>query len=177
MGKQWNSDRFYFLGLQNHCKWWLQPLNKKMLAPWKESFDKPNVIIAQSCPTLCDSMDCSPPGFSVHGILQARILEWVAMPSSRESSWPKDRTEVSCIAGGFFTNWAIREALYIIKRMPLSKCSDMMKLGIRQSECLNYMQNYCECASHKCRLTRIYCTRDSSAIYINSFNIIISVIF
>ena len=52
-----------------------------------------------------------------------------------------------------------------------------MKLGIRQSECLNYMQNYCECASHKCRLTRIYCTRDSSAMYINSFNIIISVIF
>ena len=52
-----------------------------------------------------------------------------------------------------------------------------MKLGISQSECLSYMQNYCECASYKCRLTRIYCTRDSSAIYINRFNIIISVIF
>ena len=51
-------------------------------------------------------MDCSPPGFSVHGILQARILEWVAMPSSRGSSWPRDQTHVSCIfciAGRFFT--------------------------------------------------------------------------
>ena len=48
-------------------------------------------------------MDCSPPCFSVHGIFQARILEWVAISSSRESSWPKDRTCVSCIAGKFFT--------------------------------------------------------------------------
>ena len=50
----------------------------------------------QSCPTLCDPTDCSPPGSSVHGILQARILEWVAMPSSRGSSRPRDRTPVSC---------------------------------------------------------------------------------
>ena len=60
----------------------------------------------QSCPTLCDPMDCSPSGFSVHGILQARILEWGAMASSRGSSWPRDWTCVSCdsrISGGFFT--------------------------------------------------------------------------
>ena len=49
----------------------------------------------QSCPTLCDPMDCSPPGSSVHGLLQARILEWVAMPSSRGPSQPSDRTSVS----------------------------------------------------------------------------------
>ena len=55
------------------------------------------------CPTLCDPMDCSPPGSSVHGILQAGTLEWVAMPSSRGSSQPRDWTWVSCIAGGFFT--------------------------------------------------------------------------
>ena len=51
-------------------------------------------------------MGCSPPGSSVHGIFQARILEWVAMPSSKGSSWPRDRTHVSCVssvAGGFFT--------------------------------------------------------------------------
>ena len=48
------------------------------------------------CPTPCDPMDCSPPGSSVRGILQARILKWVAMPSSRESSQPRDRTQVSC---------------------------------------------------------------------------------
>ena len=48
--------------------------------------------LPQSYLTLCDPMDCSPPGSSVHGILQARILEWVSMPSSRGSSWPRDRT-------------------------------------------------------------------------------------
>ena len=46
------------------------------------------VLVAQSCPILCNPMDCSPPGFSVHGILQARILEWVAIPFSRGSSRP-----------------------------------------------------------------------------------------
>ena len=50
----------------------------------------------QSCPTLWDPMDCSPLDSSVHGILQARTLEWVVMPSSRGSSWPRDRAPVSC---------------------------------------------------------------------------------
>ena len=63
------------------------------------------VKVAQLCPTLCDPMD-----YIVHGILQARILEWVAFPFSRGSSQPRDRTQVSCIAGGFFTSWATREA-------------------------------------------------------------------
>ena len=52
---------------------------------------------------LCDPMDCSPPSSSVHGILQARTLEWVVMPSSRGSSQPRDQTRVFCIAGRFFT--------------------------------------------------------------------------
>ena len=60
-------------------------------------------VVAQSCLTLCNTEDCSPPGSSVHGILQARILEWVAMPSSRGSSQPRDRAQVSRTAGGFFT--------------------------------------------------------------------------
>ena len=55
-------------------------------------------------------MDCSMPGSSVQGILQARRLEWVAMPFSRGSSWPRDWTQVSCIADRFFTIWATREA-------------------------------------------------------------------
>ena len=59
---------------------------------------------AQSCPTLCDPMH-----HAVHGILQARILEWVALPFSRGSFQPRDRTQVSHIVGGFFTNWATRE--------------------------------------------------------------------
>ena len=52
----------------------------------------------QLCLTLCDPMDCSPPGSSVHGILQARILEWVAMASSKGSCWPRDRTHVSYVS-------------------------------------------------------------------------------
>ena len=55
-------------------------------------------------------MDCSLPGSSVHGILQAGIPEWIAISFSRGSSWPRDQTQVSCIVGRFFTNWATREA-------------------------------------------------------------------
>ena len=66
-------------------------------------------LAAQFCPTLCDPMECNPPGSSVHGILQARILEWVAISRGfsrpRASSRPRDRTQVSRIAGGFFTSW------------------------------------------------------------------------
>ena len=60
-------------------------------------------LVAQSCSTLCDPMNCSPPGSSVHGILQARILEWVAIPFSRGSSWPRDWAWLSHAAGRFFT--------------------------------------------------------------------------
>ena len=59
---------------------------------------------------LCNPKDCSPPGSSIHErVLQARILEWVAIPFSRRSSPPSDGTQVSCIAGRFFTSWATRE--------------------------------------------------------------------
>ena len=68
------------------------------------------VLVTQLCPTLCNPMDCSPPGSSVHGIFQARILEWVAIFFSRGSSWPKDWTWVSCTAGRFFAIWATRAA-------------------------------------------------------------------
>ena len=65
--------------------------------------------LLQSCLTLCDPMDCSPPGSSVHGILQARILEWVAISLSRGSSWPRDGTASlisPALAGRFFTTSA-----------------------------------------------------------------------
>ena len=73
---------------------------------WK----KVKVLVAQSCLTLCTPMDCSSPGFSVHGVLLTTILEWVDIPISRRSSQPRDQTKVSCIAGRFFTRWATREA-------------------------------------------------------------------
>ena len=68
-------------------------------------------VLSHSFVSDCDSMDCTPPGSSVCGISQARILEWVAIPFSRGSPWPSDRTQVSRIAGRFFTVWASREAL------------------------------------------------------------------
>ena len=76
----------------------------------------------QSCPTLCDPMDCSPPSSSVRGISQARIPEWVAMPSSRGSSWPRNWTCSYSIPGGFFTHRATWEAL-------LKWCSSPNQLG------------------------------------------------
>ena len=67
--------------------------------------------VALSCLTLCKPVDCSLPGSSVHGILQARILEWVAISFSRGSSQPRDWTQVSCIVGRWFILWATREVL------------------------------------------------------------------
>ena len=68
------------------------------------------VLVAQSCPTLWNPLDCSSWGSSVHGIRQARIMEWVAMPFSRASSRPRDRTQIFHIAGRLFTIWTTREA-------------------------------------------------------------------
>ena len=64
--------------------------------------------VSQSCPTLCDPVDGSPPGSSIHGILQTRILEWVAISFSRGSSQPRDRTRVSHIGGRRFNLWERR---------------------------------------------------------------------
>ena len=85
--------------------------------------------VPQLCLTLWDPMDCSPPGSSVHGILQARTLEWVAMPFSRGSSQPRDQTHVSCISwitGRFFTHWATWEAWKVNRSMPKMKSQWLM---------------------------------------------------
>ena len=68
-------------------------------------FWKMKVKVARLCPTLYNSFNCI-----VHGILQAKLLEWVAFPFSRGSSQLRDQIQVSCTAGRFFTNWAVREA-------------------------------------------------------------------
>ena len=72
---------------------------------------KVKVLAAQSCPILCDTMYYSPPFSSVHVIPQARILEWVVIPFSMGSSWPRDWILISCIASRFFIICATREAL------------------------------------------------------------------
>jgi len=71
--------------------------------------------VTQLCLTLCNPMDCNLPGSPAHGIIQAWILEWVAILFSRGSSWPRDWTQVSCIAGRPFTIWATKESIYINK--------------------------------------------------------------
>ena len=68
-----------------------------------------DMLVTQCCLALCDPMDCSPPGSFVHGILQARLLEWVSIPFSRGSSQPRDQTRVSYTAHRFFSVWATRK--------------------------------------------------------------------
>ena len=90
-------------------------IGRQILYHWAiwETCESENEIV-QSCLTLCDPMDCSLPGFSIHGILQARILEWVTISFSRGSSRPRDRTRVSRIGGRLSNLWATREALVCI---------------------------------------------------------------
>ena len=85
-----------------------------ILSKWSE--------VAQLCPTLCDPVNCSPPGSSILGILQARILEWVAISFSRGTSRPRDRTQVSRIAGRRFNLWATRDrqGIHFQKRVIMS---------------------------------------------------------
>ena len=90
----------------------------------------PSCVGTHSCPTLCDSMDCSPPGSSVHRTLQERVLERVAISSSRGSSQPKDLTRVSCVScigKRILSHWAIRKTpiLYLVlaKRLRLTHLS------------------------------------------------------
>ena len=73
-GNDVNSERFYFGGLQNHCRWWLEQWNEKTLTPWKKNYEQPQSVqfssVAQSCPTLCDPMNHSTLGLLVHHQLQ-----------------------------------------------------------------------------------------------------------
>ena len=91
----------------------------KSLILWSE--------VAQSCLTLCDPMDCSLPGSSIHSIFQTRVLEWVAISFSRGSSQPRDRTQVSCITGRCFTLWATRESL--VTPLPEADCLSLLLQG------------------------------------------------
>ena len=104
---QWASsshhvDKVPELQLHNQSFQWI--FRADFLKDWLVWSPCYPVVVVQVCPILCDPMVCSPPG---HGILQARILELVAIPFSRESSQIRDWTRVSCIAGRFFTFWAL----------------------------------------------------------------------
>ena len=91
-------------------------VRKSMMSTWlltgPVDLDHYESEVAQSCPTLSDPMDCRLPGSSVHGIFQARVLEWGAIAFSRGSSRPRDRTRVSCIVGRRFTIWALLQGIF-----------------------------------------------------------------
>ena len=93
--------------------------------------------VTQSCPTFCDPMDCSLPGSSVHGILQARILDWVAVPFSRGSSQLRDRTQVSCTEA----NSLLSEPLGKPKSTRVGSLSFLQ--GIFQTQVLNWGLLHC----------------------------------
>ena len=101
------------------------------------------VLVAQSCLTFCDPMDCSLPGSSVYGIFQARTLGWVAIPFSWGSSQPRHWTRVSCIAGGFFTSWATRDLEKTVVKILVWTVNREFQCNYRklQYECLNVPWN------------------------------------
>ena len=108
---KFNQKRIYWLTKLVSPGWpWLhaQLSLKSCYSHFLSFFSSPSSASLWMCSVTsvmsdCHAMDCSLPGYSVHGVLQAVILEWVAMPSSRGSSQPRNQTQVSCIAGGFFT--------------------------------------------------------------------------
>ena len=101
--------------------------------------------VAQSCPTLSDPMDCSLPGFSVHGIFQARRLEWIAISYSRGFSWPRDWTWVltsPVLAGGFFKTQCFSQKKKCLSTIPICKLSPL-RLGEIGSPLLQWsLQNW-----------------------------------
>ena len=105
----WTSNIFNSFLLQRKSPRSLAPSSHYLILFLFESESESE--FTQLCPTLSNPMDCSLSGSSVHGIFQARVLEWVAISFSRGSSWPRNRIQVSCIAGRCLTVWATREAL------------------------------------------------------------------
>ena len=93
------------------------------------------LLVTQCCLTLCDPMDCSLPVSSVYGILQARILEWIASSSPGESSWPRDQARVSYIADSYFTTWTTREALHFGFILNSKTTTNQKKKKIKCKKC------------------------------------------
>ena len=111
------------------------------------------VLVTQLCPILCDSMDCNMPGFSVHWILQARILELVAILFFRGSSWLTEWIWVTCIVGRFFLIWATREALYVSLLFSHSVMTDSLQLHELQHSRLPCPSLFPKACSNSCLLS------------------------
>ena len=120
-------------------------------------------LVAQFCQTLCDPMGCSLPGSSVHWILQTKIMEQVAMPSSRGFSSPKNRIQVSCIAARFFTSWTPRKVpmlwigadkslrcYYVVFLETTQSIFGPLTLILQLAEPITYFWLSEACSSHPC---------------------------
>ena len=101
IGHNWSDINAYFRRSKELKQCWHRARNKMVVRYWS---------VTKSCPTPCHPMDCFPPGSSVHGIFQVKILEWVAISFSKVSSWPRDRSHVSCFGSPVLHCWATREA-------------------------------------------------------------------
>ena len=106
-----NPLQYLVWRISDRRAWWATVRRVAKSWTWLKQLKWSEVLVLQLSPTLCDPMDCSQAGSSVHGIFQARILEWVAISFSRGSSWPRDWTQVPWTISRFFTDWAMREAL------------------------------------------------------------------
>ena len=115
------------------------------------------VLVAQSCPTLCDPMDCGPTGSHVHGIFPARILEQVAISFSRRSSQPRDQIWVFHIAGRFFTIWATRKAVEYVKKELICEYWFYILLSCWIDLWLKNFFLYCSIVDLQCCVSFCYC--------------------
>ena len=123
------------------------------------------MLVAQSCLTLCDPMNCSPPGFSVHGIHQAIILEWIAIPFSRGTSQPRNRTLVSCVAGRFFTVGATGKSFcaeYIMRSIRLDESQAGIKIANRNMSNLIYADDTTQMAESEEELGSLLMVKEES---------------
>ena len=115
MGNNWLTCRASATPPQSSSLFFLSSVNGFDLFPFKHC----SCLVAESCLTLCNPMDCSLPGSSVHGISQARILEWVAISFSRGSSWSRGQTHFSCWAGRFFADEPLGKSLNTVEHLIL----------------------------------------------------------
>ena len=115
-------------------------------------------LVTQSCLTLYDPMDCSPPGSPVHGILQARILEEIAIPFSRRSSQPRDQIWISCVAGRFFTVWNTGEVRMVYLFTGNIQISDNSPKWLKAYNWHRHVWEYvCSGNSTLCHISRRKC--------------------
>ena len=131
-------------GLGVHSELVLQFLEQMRRFPFV--FKSCVCLVTQSCLTFCDSMDYSPPGSSVHGILQARTLRWVTISFSGGSCPPRDRTRVSCIAGGFFTTEPAGKPLFrsaVVNYILVGLCSGSVLVATMPVDTAFYSSYLC----------------------------------